>query len=169
MPGTAQDFETGMNEYRKQLYKRSRAAGPSYCGDGKSKPTIWHDQKFASGIEPVGIVNCPQALSVGRTLSNLEVVLIASASNDNPVQISSGSTITFSFMQGDAEQGVFEDVGPTICIKAPLAGKTVKPGEVIARVTVGDFARGWLMVNLEFSGAITGGTADCILAFHPHY
>lgn len=164
---SADDFKSGIDAFHRDLDDKAKGVGPSYVGDGKFKPTVWHNQKFASRIEPLGTVNCPQALSVGRTLNALDVMLIASATNESPVLFPAGSTITMTFLQSDEEEGVYEEVGPTICVMAPASGKSAEAGEIIARFPMEDFSKPWLMVTLEFSGSISGGLCDCILSYTP--
>lgn len=161
---TAKEFEEGRRLFSRELERRGRGAGPCFAGDG-GYAIPWHDQYFERDIEPSGTVNCAQALRVGATQASLFVFVKASAGNDAVLRIPAGATITLALMQGDAERGEFEDVGPTICVKAPAAGMTVEPGMLACRFAIGDFGKPWLMVSLEFSGAITGGTVDCCLGY----
>ncbi len=166
MPISAQEFEQARNEFHDALVERGRGAGPMYTGDPLYL-TPWYDQYFDRQIEPAGTVNCRKALRVGATQSALDVVLKAAAGNGGPLLVPAGSTITLALMQGDSESGTFEDVGPTVCVKAPAAGMSVLPGEPACRFAIGDFQKPWLMISLEFSGAITGGKFDACLGFVP--
>lgn len=161
---SAQDFQEGRRRFHDALLARASRSGPVYSG-GASSFTPWYDQLFDIDIEPVGSVSCVQALRVGATRQSLEVVLLASHANTSPILFPAGSTITVSYMQGESEEGTFEDVGPTICVKAPNNGMEIEPDHVVARFPLPDFAKPWTMVNLEFSGAITGGKLDCALNF----
>lgn len=166
MPLTAAEYEEGRRAHARELRERGRGAGPRYTGDsGYAMP--WYDQYFGRGIDPAGAVNCARALRVGGTQSSLDVFVKASIGNEGPLLIPAGSTITLSLMQGDGEEGTFEDVGPTVCVKAPASGLSVEPGMLACRFPIGDFRKPWLMVSLEFSGAITGGTVDCCLGYIP--
>lgn len=167
MTMSADDFRDGMDAFRDRILEDSISVGPAYAGDGKFRPTVWHDQKFGWRLDPSGIVNCPQALDVGRTLGALDVMVIASATNTGPLQVAAGSTLTLTMTQGDREVGTFEDVGPTICVKAPVSGMKIEPGDIVARFAIGDFTKRWLMTSLEFTGAFTGGLVDCILSYNP--
>lgn len=158
-------FREDLHAFKDDIVKRGQRSGPRFSMT--PQPLIWHDQVFGRGIEPTGTVNCPQALRVGSTLNSLDVVLVAANENDGPLLIPAGSTITMSFMQGNSEDGAFEAVGPTICIKAPAAGMEVEPDGLVARFPAGNFTKPWLMVSVEFSGAITGGKVDCALSFMP--
>lgn len=159
---TAQEFQQGMDAWEADRVSRARRCGPCYCGKGVSF-TPFHDQYFERDMEPVGVVNCSQALRVGGTQQSLEVVLLASPGNEEELLIPAGATITLNFLQGDSEDGTFEDVGPTICVKAPADGMKAEPCHIVARFPLPDFDKPWLMTSVEFSGAITGGKCDCVL------
>lgn len=163
---TAAEFASGHNAFRDELIRRAQRSGPSYSPTGHS--IVWHDQYFDFEIEPAGTTNCVQALRVGSTLSHLDVVLVASHKNAGDLTFPAGATITLGLMQGDSEEGVFEDIGPTVCIKAPPEGMSIAPDDRVCRFPIGDFSKPWLKVSLEFSGAITGGTVDCALGYIPH-
>lgn len=159
MPITAADFCEGRRKFHDALLARAASTGPCY----PASFTPWYDQLFDIDIDPVGSHSCSQALRVGATRQSLEAVLIAAHANAGPLLFPAGATITMSFMQGEAEEGAFKDVGPSICIRAPLAGMSVEPDHVVALFSLPDFDKPWTMVNLEFSGAITGGLMDCAL------
>lgn len=165
MPMTAQDYADGLTAFRKEQRRRAQGAGPKYAPGGYRLP--WGDQYFERDFEPAGTVNCGQALRVGATLSALDIFVKANVNNEAPLLIPAGSTITLSLLQSDEEEGTFEDVGPTVCMKAPPAGMEIEPGMMVCRFPVGDFRKPWLAASLEFSGAITGGNVDCCLGFIP--
>ena len=167
MPYDPKDFQDAVSQYKADLLNRGRRSGPAYVDDAECKPLVWYDQCFERRITPAGTVNCAKALRVGSTLNGLDIMLVASNGNTAPVQIAAGSTITFSFLQGDAMDGTFEEVGPTICVKAPAGGMSVDPDCLVVKVSPGNFAKPWLKVALEFDGAIAGGTVDCALAYQP--
>ena len=159
---SAQDFSDGLNAWTDERARRGRRCGPCYCGRGESI-TPFHDQYFERGIEPAGTVNCSRALRVGAVNQGLEVMLLAAPDNAEDILVPAGATITMTFLQGDAENGSFEDVGPTVCVKAPADGMTAAPCHLLARFPLPNFRKPWLMCNVEFSGAITGGKLDCVL------
>lgn len=162
---TAQDYADGLYAFNQELIRKGQGAGPRYMPGGYRIP--WGDQYFEREIEPAGIVNCRQALRVGSTNSALDIFLKANVCNEGTLLIPAGSTITLGLLQGDSEEGTFEDVGPTVCVKAPPAGMEIEPGMMVCRFPIGDFRKPWLMASLEFSGAITGGKMDCCLGFIP--
>ncbi|MCM1237495.1 MAG: hypothetical protein NC489_46105 [Ruminococcus flavefaciens] len=163
---TAQEFEEGRQAFHSELIRRGAGVGPHYIDPNGYGP-LWHDQFFGRDLTPTGTVSCKQALRVGATRNALDVAVTASALNNNDLIFPAGSTITLTLLQGDAEQGTFEDIGPTVCVKAPADGMTIAPGDTVCRFPIGDFQKPWLMVELEFSGAITGGTVDCSLGYFP--
>lgn len=166
MPISAEDFKSGRDAFEAQRLARARRAGPCYCGAGVSI-TPFHDQHFGLDLEPVGVVNCPRPLRVGAVNQGLEVMLLASPGNADTLIIPAGSTVTMTFLQGDAEDGTFEDVGPSICVKAPADGMQAEPCHCVCRFPLPNFSKPWLMVSLEFAGAITGGKVDCVLNLMP--
>lgn len=158
-------FQDDLQSWKEKLVTSGKRNGPAFEAGGHT--LVWYDQVFERGVDPVGTVNCSQALRVGATHNGLDVALVASNANAGDLLIPAGSTITVSFMQGDKENDTFEDVGPTICMKAPAAGMKIKPDELVMRFPMGNMQKPWAMVNIEFSGAITGGTVDCVLAYMP--
>lgn len=159
---TAEEFKQGRDAFEAARQARGKRVGPCYCGNGLSI-TPFHDQYFERDMEPAGTVNCSQALRVGSVQQGLQVMLLASPLNTENLVIPAGSTITVSFLQGDSEDGTFEDVGPTICVKAPAQGMEAEPCHTVCEFPLPAFSKPWLMVSLEFAGAITGGKVDCIL------
>lgn len=164
---TSEEFQKALADYKAELLNRGRMQGPCYVGDDETKPLVWYDQLFDRNLEPAGVINCQTPLRVGKTNNSLDVIIKACDANDGELIFPAGSTITMRFLHGDSEDGVFEDVGPTICVTAPLAGKSIEPGCEVARFSPGRFKKPWLMVNVEFSGAITGGKVDCALSYMP--
>ena len=166
MPDSKQ-FNEDMDQWKRDLVDRGRGAGPAYAGDDAGMPLVWHDQIFGERFEPSGSVHCERALRAGRTQNSLDVILVASVANEEPLLIPAGATITATFMTADSEEGVFEEVGPSICVRAPQAGMEIEPGALVCRFAAGNFRKPWLMVRLEFSGSITGGLMDCGLGYVP--
>lgn len=161
------DFQEAFEAWQKNLATQSLGSGPKYAANGRGPVTLWHDQFFARNVDPVGNVNCPQALLVGDTSSGLDLVIVASHANDDELVIPAGATISVKLQQADTENGTFEDIGPAICVTAPVGGMNTEPDCVAARFAIGNFTKPWLMASVEFSGAITGGTVDVALAYMP--
>lgn len=166
MPTDPTQFRAELHAFKDDIDRRSKGPCPRYSQGGQDNLAIY-DQEFDYDIEPAGIVNCRQALRVGSTNNALDVLLVASQTNETDLLIPAGATITLTLMQGDKEEGTFEPVGGSICIAAPNGGMAIQPGERIFRFPIGNFAKPWLMVTLEFSGAITGGTCECRLGYMP--
>lgn len=167
MPIAEKDFQEAHEQFQRNLFNSGRRSGPGYVSDDECKPLVWYDQCFERGITPAGTVNCSRALRVGSTLNGLDVMLVASNGNASQLKIAAGGTITFSFLQGDTMDGPFEEVGPSICVKAPAGGMSVEPDGLVVKVSPGNFKKPWLKVKLEFAGAISGGAVDCALAYQP--
>lgn len=162
---TAEEFETALHDFKDHIVERGRHVGPVFSANGV--PAMWYDQIFEENFDPAGTVNCKTALRVGKTHNGLDVVIVANPSNTGELVVPAGSTITMSFLHADKVDGTYEDVGPTICVTAPLGGYRIRPGGQVARFAIGDFKKPWLMVTVEFSGSITGGKVDCVLAHAP--
>lgn len=156
-------FRDDLHKFKDELDQKAKRSGPKFNPAGNAH--VWHDQVFERDIEPVGTINCQQALRVGATHNGLDIALIACNANEEAIVFPAGATITLSLMQADSENGAFEDVGPTICVKAPAEGIEAGPDDLVARFPIGNLGKPWLKVNLEFSGAITGGKVDCALAY----
>lgn len=156
-------------ELKRKILMRGKRSGPGYVADDECKPLIWYDQCFEREIKPAGTVNCAKAQRVGATQNGLDVALVASNANTEDLIVAAGATITFKFLQGDDENGrpgaVFEEVGPSICVKAPDAGMTIGQDCLVVKVCPGNFKKPWLKLVLEFEGAITGGTVDAALLY----
>lgn len=162
---TPQGFLASMNAATKYRIEKGKRNGPCYTEAGI--PIIWNDQVFDRDIAPTGEVSCKTPLRVGATNGALNVILVGSSANEEEIVVPSGATITLTLQQGDTQDGIFEDVGPSICVKAPDAGMKAGPDELLARFAIGDFRKPWLKVALEFGGVITGGCLDCALAYMP--
>lgn len=161
-----EDFLQAQNAAKRHLVEKGRGAGFAYSPHGN--PAIIYHQLFEAGIEPSGSCECSKALAVGSTGGALSVVLVAAPDTEDAVTAAAGATITASFLQGDSPEGEFEEVGPTICVTAPTGGMSAEAGGLLCRFHPGNFAKGWLKVNLEFSGTISGGNLDCALSYAPH-
>lgn len=149
---------------KKHLRESAVSAGPRFSPNG-SATSIWNDQVFEREITPSGEVECGTALRAGSTGQALYIALNASATNEAEMEIPKNSTITFTLLQADEEEGEFEEVGPTICMKAPADGMVIEPGDTICRVALNDMQKPWLKIKIEFSGAITGGTCIAGLGY----
>lgn len=161
---TQEEFEQMREEAKKRNLETGQRHGPCYS-EGESAPLVWYDQVFEREIAPSGSVTCKRALRVGNTQNGLDVILIASHKNSAKLQAASGSTITVTLLQSDAEDGTFSEVGPTICVKAPAEGIAAEPDHLFARFPIGNFSKPWLKVKLEFAGTISGGKCDCALSY----
>lgn len=159
---TAAEYKEGKDAYEESLRERGKRCGPCYCGNGTSI-TPFHDQYFDQDFEPVGVVNCKRALRVGHTQQSMQVMVLASPGNEETMQAPAASTVGIKFMQADSEDGTYEEIGPSMCQTAPADGISADPCHMLAHFPVPDMSKPWLMVSLEFSGAITGGKCDCIL------
>lgn len=166
------EFEAALHEYKDDLPKRGLRSGPVYGGDGGNAPALWHDNIFERGIEPSGEVECATALQAGRNANGLNIVLIASHANEEPLVVPAGATVTLKFEQSAKEDGPYEAVGPTICWEAPAGGIKVDPDGLLLEVAAPQRekrlgAAPWLKLKCGFSGSITGGKVDAALAYVP--
>lgn len=159
-------FMVSLRAAKKARLQEGLTCGPMYC-EGEPQPGKWFDQAFARGITPAGTVNCPTALRVGATQNALDVLLIASHANTGQITVNAGATITASFLQSDSQDGTFEEIGPSICAKAPAQGIAVDPCKTVFRIPIGNFSKPWLKVKLVFAGSISGGTMDVLLGYVP--
>lgn len=158
---TGQDF---LESRRLAAFERIRygaGAGPSY----NKGPLVWGDQRFGWELTPTGTVEPPTALRVGATQNGLDVVVIASHSNADDLTISAGCKLTLDLMQCDTPDGVFEDVGPSICLTAPAEGMTIGRDELVARFALGNMGKPWAKVKITVDGTISGGKIDIALAY----
>lgn len=161
---TGKEFMASARGAYQERLVRGQDVGPSY-GEPESSPVVWYDQAFEMLFEPSGSVECERALLAGATQNGLDVILVASASNEAEVNCAAGATITLKTLQGDGPEGPFEAVGGSVCVTAPDEGILAEPGGLVARFAVGNFRKQWLKVSLEFGGSITGGKVDCALSY----
>lgn len=162
---TGPEWLEGRDAAWHEARRRTARSGPVYHGNTSQSFVPWYDQFFDREISPAGTVNCAQALRVGSTQKALMVTLVASHANTGKLTLAAGATITLNLLQGDAEDGAFEDVAPTTCITVPAGGKEVWPDQEIYTFPLNDFRKPWLMVSLDFDGAIAGGTLDVALTY----
>lgn len=162
---TDAEFQVGLDSWRARNRRRGATCGPSYSGQDGGAPLVWGDQIFHFELEPAGTVICGQPLRAGATQNGLEIILVASHANEGPVTAAAGATATLTLMQGDSEDGPFEEIGPTYCAKAPAEGISAGPCHLFIRFPLGNFTRPWLRAKLEFAGSISGGKLDCCLAY----
>lgn len=158
-----QFLETSRKAKRQQV-EGAATTGPRYHANG-SAASLWHDQIFGRDILCSGARELETALRVGSNAQGLYVALNASAGNEGVLEFPAGSTITFTFLQGDDPDGEFAEVGPTVCMKAPAEGIEAEPGDTICRVALGNFSQPWLKLKIEFDGSVEGGTAICGLGY----
>lgn len=161
---SAREFAEKLEEWHREKHMAGLRHGPCYA-PGESAPLLWHDQVFERGITPSGTVICGEALRVGNTQNGLDVILVGSHANSGPVTAASGATITLYTLQADSPRGTFEEVGPSICLKAPTEGISADRDHLLARIPLGNFRKPWLKVKLEFSGTISGGLVDAALSY----
>lgn len=151
-------------EAKEDLIKSGASCGPMYSDNHGGAPLKWYDQYFGRNFAPGASVSCPTALRVGATQHGLDVIIVASHGNTAPVVAAAGGTITLTLYQSDSQDGTFEEVGPTICVKAPAGGISAEPCFELARFAIGDFKKPWLKVKLECV-SVTGGNIDCALHY----
>lgn len=163
---TVDEFDKLQEESAKKRREAVFRHGPCYS-EGEAAPLIWHDQVFEREFAPSGTVTCREALRVGSTSNGLDILLVGSHANEGDLMAAAGATITLTLLQADAPDGEFQEVGPTICVKAPTEGIRAEPDHTFARFPVGSFTRPWLKVKLDFFGTITGGNCDCALGYMP--
>lgn len=161
---SADDFDKALMESWERLRKRPLRSGPVYQTP-ESAPLIWYDQLFERELSPSGIVSCTRALRVGGTQNALDVILVGSHENSAAVTASSGATVTLICLQADEPDGVYEAVGPSICVTAPTEGIAAEPDMLFCRLPIGNFSKAWLKIRLEFSGTISGGKLDAALSY----
>lgn len=161
---TLKDFDKMHRDSMENRLRNTRAAGLCW-NDPESAPLKWYDQAFEREITPAGTVACGTALRVGATQNGLDVILVANINNEGPITAAANATVTFTFLQADARDGEYTEVGPTICVKAPKDGIAADPGMLFFRAALGNFRKPWLKVKLAFEGTITGGMLDCVLSY----
>lgn len=172
MSMTNAEFEALKAQNKKERLASGLRHGPCYSGKGDDNFGAWYDQFFQKNIAPAGEQVLAESLRVGSTQQGLEVVLLASHANTGKVVAPAGSTITLITLQADSAEGAFEEIGPSICIKAPADGITAAADHVLARFAIGNFSRPWLKIKLSFApnssgGAISGGKIDACLGYQP--
>jgi len=164
MPMTGQEFLEGAREAKRERVRQGLRSGPIYAGDN-AQPIIWYDQVFGREITPTGTVECEHSLRVGATQSSLDVVIVASHANTDPLTVAEGAMLEIVLMQADEADGTFEEVGPSVCVTAPLGGMEIDPDMLVARFAVGNMTKPWCKVKLSVQGDITGGLVDVALAY----
>lgn len=158
----ATDFYKQMHEAEADRLRQTRKSGPAYSDRGH--PLIWNGQVFGREIKPAGEVVCEQPLHVGSTQNALDLIIVACNANEDTLVCPKDSTITVAFKMADKEAGPYEDVGPTVCVKAPEDGISAEPDELVVRVPLGNFAKPWVKPAITFTGTITGGNVDVALS-----
>ena len=161
---TGTEFLEAARAAKSELVKSGLRAGPAYCGDN-GRPLLWYDQFFGKGITPKGEIECPCALRVGATQNALDVALVASHSNAGPLSVPEGATVTLILLEGNAPDAAFVEVGPSVCVTAPVGGMTADPDMPLARFALGAMKKPWCKVKLVIDGEITGGTLDAALVY----
>lgn len=159
------EFNDQLDAAYKARIDSGKSVGPTYSKKGQ--PARWYQQVFERALTPADTVECAEPQRVGSTMGALNIALVGNASNTEAVVAASGATITAILLQSDKHDGVYEEVGPTICVKAPADGMSADPGMLLCRFALGDFNKPWLKVKLVFAGTIAGGTLDCILDYNP--
>lgn len=164
MSQTTEEFIEGMQAAKEDLLRRGRRSGPTYG----EYPLVWHDQVFGREIATTAAtVTCKTPLRVGSTNNRLDVALVASNSNTQELKATSGATITLELLSSDSPDGTFTSVGPSYCVTAPAEGITAEPDALFVRFPLGNIKKPWLKAKLTFTGSITGGKVDCVLALMP--
>lgn len=158
---TGKDYLDGRRQAAEERMRFGLACGPAYG----NVPTVWGDQLFGFEMTPTGTVEPPTALRVGATQNGLDVILVASHSNEGNLTVSAGCKLTLDLLHADTADGEFEEVGPSICVTAPAEGLTVGRDEQIIRFALGNMVKPWAMVKLTIDGTISGGTIDVALGY----
>lgn len=139
-------------------------SGPVY---GNVRPLLWYDQFFAVSQPLVDTLECPTALRVGNTQNALDVVIVASHANTQPLTIPEGASITLVLLEADSPDESFLEVGPSFCVSAPVGGISAQPGSLLLRFPIGSMLKPWCKVKIIVNGAVSGGVADVALAYRP--
>lgn len=142
----------------------SERSGPVYR-DNNATPLVWHDQVLERELAPAGTLDCARPFRCGNTGNGLDLMLVASHSNTGNVSAAAGAAVTIKTLQGDAPDGPFEAVGPSLCVTAPADGISAEPDALFCRVALGNFTRPWLKINLSFAGSISGGKLDAAVSY----
>ena len=158
---TGKEYLDGRRLAASERARSARAAGPVFGGG----PLVWGDQLFGGDIVPTGSIEPDTALRVGTTGNALDIVVVASPANAGELTVSAGCKLTLDLMQSDTVNGVFEEVGPSICITAPAGGLVIGRDELVARFALGNMSKPWAKVKLTIDGTISGGNIDIALAY----
>lgn len=158
---TGKDFLDGRRQAAEERRRFGLAGGPSFG----NVPNVWGDQLFGFELSPTGTVEPPTALRVGATQNGLDVILVASHSNEGDLTVSAGCKLTLDLMHCDTPDGEFEEVGPSICVTAPAEGLTVGRDEQIIRFALGNMVKPWAKLKLTIDGTISGGNIDVALGY----
>lgn len=158
---TGKDYLDGRRQAAEERMRFGLASGPSYG----NTPLVWGDQLFGFELPPTGTVEPPTALRVGATQNGLDVILVASHSNEGNLTVSAGCKLTLDLMHCDTPDGEFEEVGPSVCITAPAEGLTIGRDEQLARFALGNMVKPWCKVKLTIDGTISGGNIDIALGY----
>lgn len=129
--------------------------------------TLWYTQFFDREVSLTSAdYLCEQALRVGSTRSQMQVLLVASHCNgDTPVRVEPGDTITLSLQQADHEDGTFADVGPTFCVTAPPEAMEAEADSVLLELNLGNMTKPWAKVKIK---GIVSGKIDVALGWEAH-
>ncbi len=163
---SSDEFLAGCRASKQALIDDAASSGPVYQGS-KPVPLVWWDQYFKKNVAPSGTIESDEALRVGATQSQLDVVIVANHNNTEAVVVPSGATVTLQLMQSDTADGTFEAYGPSITITAPSDGISADPDRQVARFVVGNTEKPWVKAQVTVAGSITGGNVDVALAFLP--
>ena len=158
---TGKDYLDGRRQAAEERMRFGLASGPSYG----NTPLVWGDQLFGFELPPTGTMEPPTALRVGATQNGLDVILVASHSNEGDLTVSAGCKMTLDLMHCDTPDGEFTEVGPSVCITAPAEGLTIGRDELIARFALGNMVKPWAKVKLTIDGTISGGNIDIALGY----
>lgn len=158
---TGKEYLDGRRLAAEARERFGRAAGPVFG----NAPLVWGDQLFGWELEPTGTVEPENALRVGATQNALDAIIVASHANAGDLTVSASCKLTLDLLQADAPDGIFEEVGPSVCLTAPAAGLVIGPGELVARFALGNMRKAWAKVRLTIDGAISGGNIDMALSY----
>lgn len=158
---TGKDYLEGRRQAAEERVRFGLASGPAFG----NMPLVWGDQLFGWELVPTGTLEPETALRVGATQNGLDVLLVASHSNEGDLTVSAGCKLTLELMHGDTADAKFEEVGPSVCITAPAEGLTIGRDELIARFALGNMVKPWAKVKLTVDGTISGGKIDIALGY----
>lgn len=158
-PMSGPEFLEAARKAKAHIRSLGKSLGPCYSSGGNT--SLWYDQVFGADIEPDDTQALPVPLRVGSHSGGLYAALNVMPDAAAPCEFAEGSTVTFTFKMARDEAGPYSAVGPTICMKAPAGGLAVEPGDTVFRVALPDFPEPYVMVELEFSGTISGANLVC--------